>query len=52
MHIYPSILTIDFSKLEEQIEDAVRGGADGIHVDVMDGQFVPPITFGTPNIQA
>ena len=52
MHIYPSILTIDFSKLEEQIKDAVRGGADGIHVDVMDGQFVPPITFGTPIIQA
>ena len=52
MHIYPSILTIDFSKLEEQIKDAVRGGADGIHVDVMDGQFVPPITFGAPIIQA
>ncbi|AEX85222.1 ribulose-phosphate 3-epimerase [Marinitoga sp. 1135] len=51
MKIYPSILAADFLKLGEEIKK-VENNVDGIHIDVMDGMFVPNISFGTPIVKA
>jgi ribulose-phosphate 3-epimerase len=52
VRIVPSILSADLARLGEQVREAVDGGADRIQVDVMDGHFVPNLTFGPGAVEA
>ncbi|MGB8580009.1 MAG: ribulose-phosphate 3-epimerase [Candidatus Sulfotelmatobacter sp.] len=52
IELAPSILSADFARLDEQVRAACQGGASAIHVDIMDGHFVPNLTIGPPVVKS